>query len=140
MLGTLGVNVPNSEGCVTFALPEIVSAAILVVLATLAVVIFALPSMSSAVLVNVAETPVKAGRLTPPENWGAFNAEAADTEAGTTPMVYLVSSAESGVSATAAKPNISQLPLWCYPLPPTQGWLRSGGCRGLVEPVLQHHL
>jgi hypothetical protein len=26
-------------------------------------------------------------------------------------MVYLVSSAESGVSATAAKPNISRLPL-----------------------------
>ena len=68
MLGTLGVNVPSSEGCVTFALPEIVSAAMLVVLATLAVVIFALPVMSSAVLANVAETPVKAGRLTPPEN------------------------------------------------------------------------
>ena len=91
MLGTLAVNVPSSEGCVTFALPVSVSAAMLVVLATLAVVIFALPSMSSAVLANVAETPVKAGRLTPPENWGAVNAEAADTEAGTIPMVYLVS-------------------------------------------------
>ena len=44
--------------------------------------------------------------------------EAADTEAGTIPMVYLVSSAESGVSATAAKPNISRPLLSCYPLPP----------------------
>ena len=40
----------------------------LVVLATLAVVIFAFPVMSSAALVSVAETPVNAGRLTPPEN------------------------------------------------------------------------
>ena len=68
MLGTLAVNVPSSEGCVTFALPVSVSAAILVVLATLAVVIFAFQLMSSAALVSVAETPVNAGRLTPPEN------------------------------------------------------------------------
>ena len=106
MLGALGVNVPSSEGCVTFALAVSVSAAILVVLDTLAVVIFAFPLMSSEALVSVAETPVNAGRLTPPENTTEPSMACADTEAGVTPMVYLVSSAENGVSDTAAKPNI----------------------------------
>ena len=68
MLGTLAVKVPSSEACVTFALPVSVSAAILVVLDTLAVVIFAFPLMSSVALLSVAETPVNAGRFTPPEN------------------------------------------------------------------------
>ena len=106
MLGALGVNVPSSEGCVTFALAVSVSAAILVVLDKLAVVIFAFPVMSSVALVSVAETPVNAGRFTPPENIAVPSIACADTEAGVTPMVYLVSSAENGVSDTAAKPNI----------------------------------
>jgi len=77
-----------------------------VVLATLALVIFAFPSKSSVPLVVAAETPVNAGRLTPPENIAVPSRACADTEAGVTPIVCLVSSAENGVSDTAAKPNI----------------------------------
>ena len=65
MLGTLAVNAAVFAGSVKFAAPVSVSAAILVVLATLAVVIFAFPLMSSVALVSVAETPVNAGRFTP---------------------------------------------------------------------------
>ena len=68
MLGTLAVNAAVFAGSVKFAAAVVVNAAMLVVLATLAVVIFAFQSMSSVALVSAAETPVNAGRFTPPEN------------------------------------------------------------------------
>jgi len=105
-LGALAVNDADKEVALEFAAPDNVRAAMLVVLATLALVIFAFPSKSSVPLFAAAETPVNAGRLTPPENIAVPSMACADTEAGVTPIVCLVSSAENGVSDTAAKPNI----------------------------------